>query len=536
MLGRHQDNISFWQQTASKYIETVYKDMMKNIYAGALYKTGRLAEAGDMFAEMDDYESLSTIYYKKRSFEAIRQQYEQNPNAKVLPFLLQDFVNNAQEAEDAKNEGNIGGKFFIRDINQQESLQMQQFCGKVVNEGKTNVPVMWMCAKAWLEYLSGKKQAALKDIDAAMLLEGTDRMKDNARVLKFFITTITAKPSDSFDQYFADELTWLSSKTQEADGFFARALTRLSHQAIVPHYQDKPDQLLALMIITNNSDYLERIDTMPVASLKRFFDYTKQPGSKPFDKYLKSQLHINDSSYIELIGTKYMRLAQWDQAIEWLEQLPVAYFNNNHSKAYRYYSLMRRYDVEPWIKRQWLDGEQAYEKDYTWQKNIKLNFCKEMQAMESKLKLLQGKAYEQGCYDLAIRYAQASIKGDCWWLLRDSKSTYDSVRVNETDFGAKAIELLQKASMSSDKALRTKAIFAQGWQELYTATPGALLWTTNDWDEQATDYVRKYNSQSQQFGAFKSLYSIMDNTGSLPEYISRCDEYRQFRKYYSTLK
>ena len=57
----HQDNINFWQQTASQFIETVYKDMMKNIYAGALYKMGREAEAGQMFAEMDDYESLMTI-------------------------------------------------------------------------------------------------------------------------------------------------------------------------------------------------------------------------------------------------------------------------------------------------------------------------------------------------------------------------------------------------------------------------------------------------------------------------------------------
>ena len=28
MLGRHGENVNFWEQTASKYIETVYKDMM----------------------------------------------------------------------------------------------------------------------------------------------------------------------------------------------------------------------------------------------------------------------------------------------------------------------------------------------------------------------------------------------------------------------------------------------------------------------------------------------------------------------------
>ena len=536
ILGRHQDNINFWEQTASKFIETVYKDMMKNIYAGALYKSGRTAEAGEMFAEMDDYESLMTIYYKKRSFQAISQQYQQNPNAKVLTFLLQDFVNNAQEAEDAKTEGALGGKLFIRDINQQESAQMQQFCQKVVREGKTETPIMWQSAKAWLEYLAGKKQEALKDINAAMQMEGTQRMKDNARVLKFFMTTATAKPSDSFDTYFTEELTWLQSKQQTADGFFDSAMRRLSYQAIVPHYQNKPEQQLALMIITNNTDYIERMETMPVTDLEKFFYYTKTPGDKPFDQFLQRQFQINDSSYIELIGTKYMRLAKWDKAIEWLSKLPLTYFNYHHSQEYLYYSTARKYDVEPWITRQWLDSSNAYKREQKWDKNIKLEFCKEMQAMESSLNLLQDKALDQRYYDLAVRYAQASLKGDCWWLLRNSKNIYDSVRVNEIDFGAKAVELLQKTTMTKDKNLKLKAMFAMGWQELYNATPGAKLWTSNEWNEQAADYIRQYNRESWQFRTFQNLYNMVENTPNKPAYITKCDEYDQFRQYYSKHK
>ena len=536
ILGRHQDNINFWEQTASKFIETVYKDMMKNIYAGALYKSGRTAEAGEMFAEMDDYESLMTIYYKKRSFQAIKEQYQQNPNAKVLPFLLQDFVNNAQEAEDAKTEGALGGKLFIRDINQQESMQMQQFCQQVIREGKTETPVMWQSAKAWLEYLAGKKQEALKDINTAMQMEGTQRMKDNARVLKFFMTTATAKPSDSFDTYFTEELTWMQSKQQTADGFFDSALRRISYQAIVPHYQNKPEQQLALMIITNNTDYIDRMETMPVADLEKFFYYTKAPGDKPFDQFLQRQFQINDSSYIELIGTKYMRLAKWDKAIEWLSKLPLAYFNYHHSQEYLYYSTARKYVVEPWLTRQWLDSSNAYKREQKWDKNIKLEFCKEMQTMESSLNLLQDKALDQRYYDLAVRYAQASLKGDCWWLLRNSKNIYDSVRVNEIDFGAKAVELLQKTTMTKDKNLKMKAMFAMGWQELYNATPGAKLWTSNEWNEQAADYIRQYNRESWQFRAFQNLYNMVENTPNKPAYITKCDEYDQFRQYYSKHK
>lgn len=530
MLGRHQENINFWQQTASQFIETVYKDMMKNIYAGALYKAGREAEAGQMFAEMDDYESLMTIYYKKRSYLAISQHYKQNPNSKVLPFLLQDFVNNAQEAEDAKGEGAFGGKLFIRDINLQESWQMQQFCELVVREGKTETPIMWKCAKAWLEYLAGKKQEAVKDIDAAMKLEGTERMKDNARVLKLYITAATAKASDSFDNYLAEELTWLNEKTNQ-DYFFVRARRRITDQTIVPHYKNKPEQMLALLLATENYNYDLSIDTMRVDRLEKFYFYTKTPGTKAFDKFLKSKIQSNDSMLIELIGTKYMRIAQWDKAIQWLKDIPASYYNECRSKEYLYYSRLRSYEVEPWIKRQWLDSDKAWEANLKWYKNIKLDFCKEMQMMEASLNLLKGKALEQRYYNLAVRYAQASIKGDCWWLLHNAKSAYDTIRVNEVNFGEKAAELLQKVAATSDTDLKIKALFGMGYRELYTTTSGTKLWFDKLWDEKTADYVTMYYRQSPQFRAFQGLFDIVDDAHEEPTFVSKCDEFEQFRKY-----
>ena len=177
MLGRHQENITFWEGTASQYIETVYKDMMKNIYAGALYKTDKEEKAGELFAEMGDYNSLMTMYYKKRSYFAIQREYHLNPNSKVLPFLLQDFVNNAQEADDATNPNaaGVGGKLFIRDISQNEAKQMITLCEQVIREGKTETPALWKTAKAWLEYMFGSKQQAQSDIAEAVKLDGTER-------------------------------------------------------------------------------------------------------------------------------------------------------------------------------------------------------------------------------------------------------------------------------------------------------------------------------------------------------------------------
>ena len=207
--------------------------MMQNIYAGALYKTGQEEKAGELFAEMGDYQSLMTQFYRKRSFQAIRQHYLKNPNSKVLPFLLQDFVNNCQEVIDANGSEWFDGKLFVRRITEQEAAQMRQFCATVVREGKTETPIMWKSAKAWLEYLYGKQ--ATSDILEATKLDGTDRMKDCARVLMLFITASQAPDSEAFDNYLADELVWLKEmEEKEEDGYFYRAKTERGRRLLLP--------------------------------------------------------------------------------------------------------------------------------------------------------------------------------------------------------------------------------------------------------------------------------------------------------------
>ncbi|MBR1388909.1 MAG: hypothetical protein IJ569_04735 [Prevotella sp.] len=540
MLGRHQENVTYWEQTASQFIETVYKDMMKNIYAGALYKTGQEDKAGELFAEMGDFESLMTQYYKKRSYLAIQQEYKKNPNAKVLPFLLQDFVNNTQEAIDLQN-GTYGGKLFIRDISKQEAWQMRQFCDLVVREGKTETPILWKSAKAWIEFLWGEQKEAAQDIVAAMSLEGTDRMKECTRELMLYITAAQAKPGEAFDDYLADELSWLLERKGNHDDHTYSILDRLSHQVLYKRYDAEPSRKAGLIDLIEgySTSYL---DTIEVEKAERYLMYRNTPAKNKLDKLLKAKSLSDEEqkSMEELIGTKYMRLCQWDKAIEWLKNVPIDFYNEHRSSAYRYYSSVRQWNVEPWIKRQWVNESEAYEKDLKWWKHRKLDFCKEMQMMEASLNLLKGKALEQRYYNLATYYAQANIKGDCWWLLHNAKSAYDGVGVNEVDFGAKAVEMLQKAAMTSDPDLKLKALFALGYRELYKddgydfdpSKSKSDLWRSYYWNNETGEYNTAYNRQSPQFRAYQAVFDLVDDEPEEPMYISKCDEFLQFRKYY----
>ena len=519
LLGKHQDNVTFWEETASQYIETVYKDMMKNIYAGALYKTGRSAEAGELFAEMGDYNSLMTQYYKKRSFAAIRQEYLSNPNAKVLSFLLQDFVNNAQEADDATNpnaEG-VGGKLFIRDISKKEALDMRDFCKQVVKEGKTEVPMMWQAAQAWLEYMFGDKRQATSDIIAAAKLNGTELMKNCTRSLILYMTADQAKDSEAFDNYLTDELKWLE---ENKDYNYVRE--RVLYQALKKHYAAQPSRLVALYKTCDSYEYTLYTDTMQTEKLQKYLYYLNTPAKNNLDRYLKSRVKQEPYELEDLIGTKYMRVCQWDKAITWLKDIPKSFYED---RGYAVYAANRSWQVEPWIQRQYLKSSVEYS-DTKWllKNNPKLAFAQEMQKMEGEQNVLNGKALEQRCYALATRYAQAHFRGDCWWLMRNGKSVSDTQREGESDLAKIAVNLLQKASLTQDPALKERAIFALCYGNLYPT-----YWFKSEWNSETCEYDIKPDKESQQYAAFNKLIDF--ETGRTPaSYVSRCDEFSTFKK------
>ena len=524
LLGNHAENVSFWEQRAVNFIETVYKDMMKNIYAGALLRTGNPDKAGQLFAEMGDWNSLMTQFYEKRSYQAIRAEYLRDANSAVLPFLVQDFVNNAQEAVDANEQG----KLFVRDITKQEALQMIQLAAQVIKDGKSQVPALWMSAKAWLEFLFYSHKQALTDINEAVALDGTEWMKNCARVLKFYISA-SEKPIDTqFDEYVAGELKWLN-QMKEQDAFFRNALDRIIHQVLADKYEQnqRPETAQALLGFLNESDseYEYKLDVMEVSLLEQFLDYLKRPDISPLDKLLAARINVDPTKMNDLVGTKYLRICRWAEAIKWLQKVPVSFYNK---ASYAVYAANRSFRVEPWMKRQWLQSGMEYsDEEQHMTTSPKLDFAQEMLALETRLPQLKGKDYEQACYDLAARYAQVNFTGDCWFIMRNGKSISDAVRDNETDLNKQAVRLLCKAVNTTDKKLKERVLFALSYAYL---NPDS--WCKSEWDSDISDYRIVPQPDSWQYKALATLVDFERQNGPASPFVSRCEEYDVFRKQY----
>ncbi len=551
LLGHHQTNVKFWEQTAEKFINSVYRDMMRNIYAGALLKVGRVNEATQIFMEQGDEASLYTYYYKKRSLEAIRAEYQKDANAASLPFLLQDFANNAQETIDAQSVDYWPGKLFVRDIKQQEAMKMCTFAEQVLREKRTKNPALWKSVESWLHYLFGEKEQALAEIRQAVTMEGTPRVKDNARVLRLYMESAMAKTAHQ-DDFLVSELTWLENKSREERGeggdyenHFTRVFDRLIHQVLIPDFDKtgRPHAATALLAVYDeqpklfrkqhsnasetgawnsdySSEYFWRIDEMPVEQLLAFQDYVNSEPAAALDRWLIARLRRDNEFLNELIGTKYLRLAQWTNAINYLSKVSIEFVNKMNIVPFM---ARRDYRIEVWRKRQRIKDELQYPGTAKVSRNQKLEFAKEMANLEGGFGMLEGETLAKRAYALAVRYAQASYVGDAWYLTHYGKSVGDTARVGEVDMLEKASELLTIAKSNvSDFDWKERTLYALAWIPIEP-------WYSEVWSNEKVDFVRVMHPQNRQYKALQSLYLLEHRNPILTSlYVSRCDVLKQF--------
>ena len=112
--------------------------------------------------------------------------------------------------------------------------------------------------------------------------------------------------------------------------------------------------------------------------------------------------------------------------------------------------------------------------------------------------------------------------------MRDGKSVTDTLRVNEADLAGRALSLLRESPGSSDATLRERALFAMSYGGLY---PEKDQWSVYEWNEAEVEYQKIAKPQTSQYQAFRALAAFeAQNTQGASRYVSRCDEYRQFRK------
>ena len=221
----------------------------------------------------------------------------------------------------------------------------------------------------------------------------------------------------------------------------------------------------------------------------------------------------------DFIGTKLLRQGEFEDAIPYLEKVPLAYLSKQSIAPY-----MKKRDF---YKERWIARQKKVEEDnanIVLTKNQKVNFCREMIRLHSIINDgSKGKqTKQQAMYQVANLLFQAGKNGDCWYLTHNGWS----VTSNELDFDAKALEYLHEIAADQASPLRPKALHAIAYvtQEAY----GTCFVREDDWD--FLSKVKSINREGPNYEAMCNVSNYMKSHKKLPAYISKCDYYKIFNR------
>lgn len=562
MLGNDKANASYWLSTASKLTDSPWKEAMRNIYARSLLKAGQRIQACDIYASQGDMTSIKWVARKYRNLAGIESIYYSEPNAPTLVYLVQDFVNNVQQTIDLnpKTDSDLdwmksmGGQPIYLD----EVRKFITFADKVLAEGRTASPCLWRSATAMLHYMLGDHQLAADEAANAMSLNGTQRMKDNARAIRLLALTVKPQLGAAFSSYLIGEMEWLDEKItadRVYEDVYANHYTnvkeRIIYRNLIPLYLAQGDSCMAMALDGmqtryENSfnqedakykdksyldvDYQWVLDSISAAATLAYYRFLTTRSSDSFVQYVKDRVYADADFFNELIGTKYMREGDFDEAAAYLRKVPQPFIDGQRIS---FYMAQRSYAVPRWFVRQKPKGEEAfldisYEGRYADAYahvggNVKLQFCEEMSRRISRYNLSgDGEDKEQQAYDLAVRFYQASCYGDCWYLTHYSTGCCDSACVGELDYAAQAVRYLNVVACSSSLDLRYKAIYALAFMPVDP-------WYKTVWDANYNDVICPLPNS----GQYQALVALERFAMMYPQvvdhYTTRCDVLQRFR-------
>lgn len=544
--GNQNDNIAYWKNTASKLKESVYKNWMKDIYAGALYNTGKKDEACKIYAELGDMTSIKYCVRKKRNLKGLKEEYAADPNSPTLIFLVQDFVNNTQETLDNGSDPEVMRYVEATGIYQNDIDGFIEFAGQVLKEGRTKSPSMWEAARGWVNYMIGNQDDAINQLTNAKTLAGTQRMKDNARACLMLASIKSAQPTDEFFNYMLGEYKWLDkvagvnggvtlenrvqSETFATDPHYADVFERVTYDALVPQLEDWGMRNTAIAVLGMAKDrgvslgeYSHEIDSLSSSELDHYYHYLNSDNHNAFEKWAIGENKFDETNFNDLMGTKLLREGEFNAAISYLEKVPLSYISD---QGISYYMARKDYNQEIWLKRQFLSF--LKEEKTPVESNAKLQYCRDMVALDNKINNATGEEKNLLLYKKACLLYQASYKGDCWYLAHYSQGVYDVQKSNEYDFiNSSRILLGTVQRNTTDVDLAFKCMFAQTF--ITAETTGYCIMSDYDWRNNTTNY--SLDTAMPHYRAMTRLTAYKnENAGINAPYYSKCDVVKKFNK------
>lgn len=442
-LEQYTEVLSYWGSTGTKVQDPDCKKTMKGLYAGALYRTDKVNNAMVIYAEINDVQSLFCCLDGKRNFDGIKQIYDSDNNSPVLQYLVQDFVESCQD-------NCVIGEGAADSWINQEARKFVPFANEVVAKKKTNNPIFWKEAAAAVSAFLGDYANAEKYIAECDKMSGTQREKDNARIIRDYVY-LKAHGYKQKQDFIVAEMKWLEENSSNS------RIYSDGHSMFLLELGRQTDNDLNTSYLLGNK-YIRSLSESQLEQIRAFVKNQKKMDV--LQKYLFDRLYSKptDADFDEVLGTRALAAMDFDKAEKYLQNVPADFYKD---MALGSYMNERNYKTPSWTR---MPSEVGYGEGLSYVKsNLKYEFCKDIKALTAKYNAAKGDQKCDLAYELAVMYHSLTHWGHCWFLTHYYWSVYDDDDESYQAYTKKALEYLGEAAKSNTKTTKQNALYGAVW-------------------------------------------------------------------------
>ncbi|NDV58712.1 hypothetical protein [Bacteroides sp. 519] len=567
----YEDCISLWENEI-RYLPQDAITMMSTAYVGSIYfQEKEYEKAAIIYSMSDDIQSLkwciSNLENPTTPLETIELVYKYMPHYTGFAEMVAPLINRAEKTTVNRWTTEEYWSWYEKndyEIQRKNYQQLTRFALRVVREKRNPDLAYWQSVASYLTFLDGDYHKANDMLMKAERLKGEIPTQNNIRVLRILYDAVLGKYNRQFDKNLLPQLQWLYQMAEKTPFLenriynyrnrYTDVLERLIDYHWVPGYQKKgnTNRVCGLIGLKTeirskhfehreekadtskwywNNDYSSSIfchlDTIP---LQQVIDYQKYIFEKPktaLDQFIAKQCYKDPAIYNDLIATKYIRMAEFEKAVPYLEKLSneflsrqniINYLVKKDSSTdiwlYSYTSFNERYEF---------DRKQSIETyDY------KLRFCRQTIQFKHLISTCQNPAIKASlAYQYATVLANASYYGKLWAITHYGKGELYGGGENGPLESSKQLDVLDSVAvkyfrlaeeLAETPDIKAKSIYAQACLSKDPCL--SYDWVDGKWQV-------KTNWQSEQCGLFNKLIvnSYQEEFGY---FIRTCDRLQDY--------
>jgi hypothetical protein len=382
-------------------------------------------------------------------------------------------------------------------------------------------------------------------------MKGTPFIKNNIKILQLMIDAYNGNYDADFEDCILPQLQWLDKmicnnipdKVKEDYNdwdifnnysiyYYNDMMRKITISGMMPEYLKKNENAKALLLagmasermrsllhvrqnkekyarterwnIDYYTDVFDWMNTLPVESVIKYQRILQSGGRDAFEKFFASKCYKNNDYLNEIIGTKYMRLEQFDKATKYLSKV-----SQNYMKTLNIYVYFKDNPFQ--VPYRYLRFNGPYP-DY------KLDFATRMMDLQGIMKAARNRELKaEATYQYALGLMRAAYDSECWALVHYEKNCYHKIydwdKSMEKHYREGMNEVMRS---SSNDELKAGCLIAEMW--LSGDDRFEFKYVNNDWKEVPnpnsvfiknfnllktnyikTDIVRQVNSECDNF-------------------------------------